>query len=436
MKKIILSTVAITTLALTGASADTGSDIAEMKAMMKQMSQRLAKVEAENKQLKAHKKSTHKKRSSSKHVVTSKKEQDKIASLEEKVEVLEKKYTKATPVFAKTSKLKFSGQHYLGFVSKKATGTSSTNNFEMRRNYLQVKAYLFDDPKSYLRVTLDETTGNGDNTLRFKYAYLYLNDVLPYTGVEVGQSHRPWLDYEEHQGWYHRAVDKTFTESKESADLTNSADMGVNFKTKTPYFTSELGLFNGEGYHSSDNGAGLSAEWRLTAAFLGNGDKKRHARKSTYFDASFWGQYNVKNALNNNQTYKIYGFHTVYNTPSFLVSAQYNIADNTNNIIANPVSNRMHHNGHGYSVNADYRFGEDYKYDLFARYDKWTAKDPANIVANANIEHFLYGVAWEQNKNVTWYLNGKHYNPKDGFNYAGSGKNKFDAFMLTAEINW
>ncbi len=346
------------------------------------------------------------------------------------------KFEKSVPVFAKTSKIKFSGQHYLGYVYKKVDGENATSNFEMRRNYLQVKAYLFEDPKSYLRVTLDETTGNGDNTIRIKYAYLYLNNVLPNTGVEIGQAHRPWLDYEEHQGWYHRAIDKTFTESKESADLTNSADMGVNFKTKTPYFTSEIGVFNGEGYHDHDYGEGLSAEWRLTAALFGNGKEKRHARKSTYFDASFWGQYNMENSKNDNETYKIYGFHAVYNQPSFLISAQYNIADNDNNIIDNKLKHRMHHNGHGYSVNADYRFGEGYAFDLFARYDHWTAEDPAGVQPDADIDHVLYGIAWEQNKNVTWYLNGKHYDPTDGVNYEGKEKKKFDAFMLTAEINW
>ena len=346
------------------------------------------------------------------------------------------KFEKSVPVFSKTSKLKFSGQHYLGYVYKNVNGESATNNFEMRRNYLQVKAYLFEEPKSYLRVTLDETTGNGDNTIRIKYAYLYLDNVLANTGVEFGQAHRPWLDYEEHQGWYHRAIDKTFTESKESADLTNSADMGVNFKTKTAFFTSELGVFNGEGYHDVEKGAGLSAEWRLTAALLGNGDKKRHARKSTYWDASFWGQYNVKNTKNNDKTYKIYGFHTVYNTPSFLLSAQYNIADNTNSLNANDLKNRMHHNGHGYSVNADYRIGTEYQYDLFARYDHWVAQDPAGVKADASIDHILYGIAWEQNKNVTWYLNGKHYDPVDGVNYAGAAKKKFDAVMLTTEVNW
>ncbi len=397
MKKILLSTVAVATLA----SASTSSELAALKAQMAQMAKKIAALEAKQ---------------SEGYTVSDIKAAPKLK--------------------AKASALKFSGQHYLGFVSKKAEGQSSTNNFEMRRNYVQVKAYLFDDPKSYMRFTLDETTGNGDNTLRIKYAYLYLDNVLPYTGVEVGQAHRPWLDYEEHQAWWHRAVDKTFTESKESADLTNSADVGVNFKTKTPYFTSEIGLYNGEGYHAADNGKGLSAEWRLTAAVLGNGDQKRHAHSTTYFDASFWGQFNKKNAKNDDETYKIYGFHAVYNQPSFLISAQYNIAKNDNTAAANPLKHRMHHNGKGYSVNADYRFGEEYQYDLFARYDHWKAEDPANLAPDATMEHYLYGIAWEQNKNVTWYLNGKHYDPKDGVNYEGNAKNKFDSLMLTTEINW
>ncbi len=341
-----------------------------------------------------------------------------------------------SPVFAKTSKLKFSGTHYLGFVSNSIQGAADTSTFEMRRNYLQVKAYLFDDPKSYMRVTLDETTGNGDNTLRIKYAYLYLDSVLPHTGVEFGQVHRPWLDYDEHQSWFHRAIDKTFTESRESADLTNSADMGVNFKTKTPYFSSEIGVFNGEGYHDANDGKGFSGEWRLTAAMLGNGDKKRHAKKTSYWDASFWGQYNAKNTKNNGKTYKIYGFQTVYNTPSFLISAQYNIARNDNDLNTNPLKNKMHHNGEGYSLNGDYRFGDNKQFDLFARYDHWKAKDPSSLVPDYTMTQALYGIAWEQNKNITWYLNGKSYNPEDGFNFKGEAKNKFTAIMLTAEINW
>lgn len=186
----------------------------------------------------------------------------------------------------------------------------------------------------------------------------------------------------------------------------------------------------------ADNGKGLSAEWRLTAAMLGNGDKKRKAKKSTYADASFWGQYNVNNAKNDDETYKIYGFHAVYNTPSYLISAQYNIADNDNDKATSPSTTRTHHNGEGFSVNGDYRFGDDLAFDLFARYDFWTAKDTVTPQTEYDMEHALYGIAWEQNKNLTWYLNGKYYNSKDGKNYSGTVTDSFNSAMLTAEINW
>ena len=332
------------------------------------------------------------------------------------------------PVKAKASKLQFSGTHYLGYVMKSAKGSVDTSKFELRRNYLQVKAYLFDDPKSYARVTLDNHTENGYQTMHAKYAYLYLNEVLPYTGVEVGIAHRPWLDYEEHQGWWYRSIDKTFVESKESADLTNSADFGFNFKTKTPYFTSEIGLFNGEGYHAAESENGISFEWRTTAALLGNGDVKRKQKKTTYWDVSFWGQYNMENSGNADESYTIGGLHTVYNTPSFLIAAHYMMGDND-------LANTIRRNGDGYSINGEFRFGADHEFALLGRYDRWTAENTTTKV-DYKMTHYLYGIAWEQNKNVTWILNGKHYDPKDGVKYDGSAAVKFNSAMVTAEVTW
>jgi len=44
------------------------------------------------------------------------------------------------------------------------------------------------------------TDSAGETNVRLKYAYLYLDNILPSTGVEFGQAHRPWIDYEEHSG--------------------------------------------------------------------------------------------------------------------------------------------------------------------------------------------------------------------------------------------
>ena len=345
--------------------------------------------------------------------------------------------TSDTPTYAKASKLKFSGVHYIGLTSKDLKDGDRTTNFEVRRNYLQVKAYLLEDPKSYFRVTLDtsyDAKHDGHADIYAKYMYLYLNDVLPSTGVEIGMAHRPWIDYEEHQSWLTRSVSKVFAESSEAGHLTNSADLGVNFKTKTPYFTSEVGLFNGEGYHGEneydddDNvtasiGKGLSTEWRFTAALLGNGKVHRKATKDTYFDASFYGQYNVENAKNDGKTYKIYGLHTVYNTPVYLVSGQYVVADSNQ-------EDTTDFNGKGFSINGEYRFGEEKEFSLVGRYDYWKNENTTTS-ATSEEKNYIYGAAYQQNKNVKWLVTGQTY-----YVVGTDDEKDYNSLMVTTEVHW
>jgi hypothetical protein len=150
MKMIALSAVVVSMLAATGAQADTASDIQEMKAMMKMMNQRLAKLEKENQTLKSQLKSSKTKTKSKRtthHARSSKpaKRVHRVAAVpapsQEQTD-LEKKFAKATVVKSKAPVLKFSGLHYLGFVGNSADymdgSTSSSTYFETRRNYLQV----------------------------------------------------------------------------------------------------------------------------------------------------------------------------------------------------------------------------------------------------------------------------------------------------------
>ena len=361
-----------------------------------------------------------------------------------------------TSVSAKASKLKFSGTHYLGYTYTDESSLSAadggpkaqvnTGNFEMRRNYVQVKAYFLEDPKSYARVTLDATySGDGHADVYVKYAYLYLNDVLPFTGVEFGMAHRPWVDYEEHQGWLMRSISKTFIEASESAHLTNSSGLGFNFKTKTDYFTSEIGIFNGEGSHGESKthsiGTGNSLEWRATVAAMGNGTKHRKATKDTYLDASFFGQYNVLNSENGEntgtaavpnmqaKTYSFYGAHAVYNMPNFLFSAQYIKADNDN-------KSSSQFNGDGFSVNTTGRFGSKKQYSIFGRFDRWHSENQLAIQTEQDTNNIIYGLAWEQNKNVKWLLSGQSFQALDHRNYKSAPVQNWNAGMLTAEVKW
>jgi hypothetical protein len=506
MKRIVLSAVAIGTLAISAVHADSASDIAEMKSMMMQMNQRLIKLEQENTQLRANQKkqgqevkqakvelakvkskpaavavavpktSTKKKKSITRTKVAT----SAPVAQPEQVDAMVEKYDKATPVFAKTSKLKFSGVNYLG-VRERLTegafpGTSKTNetHFESRRNYFQVKGYFFENPKSYIRLTLDTFKDNfdpdvaapdaklesdGSWLVRLKYAYVWLDniapDLLPGTGVEIGQSHRPWIDYEEHHSFYYRSISKTFLESKNASDLTNSADIGVNVKTALPYFSSEFGVYNGEGYHANHDGHGVSLEWRTTAHILGTGSTgKDHETKVTYWDASFFGQYNMNNDkyqftdLNGDTdgtTYQFFGLHTVYNQPSYLLAAQYvrSRIDEQGRPSHNNTDGWYKKNGEGYSLNATARFGQEYEYEVFGRYDRWEPKN-ANPYAAVGVpetlstDNFIYGIAWQQNKNLKWLLNGITYRPdqRDGLDYAGRQADNFTDIMLTTQVHW
>jgi hypothetical protein len=318
-------------------------------------------------------------------------------------------------VKSKASVLKFSGKHYLGFVSDNA-GADRTNAFETRRNYLQIKGYFAENPKDYFRITLDTFHNTKDDgkdkgswEVRLKYAYLYLDNVLPYTGVEIGQSHRPWIDYEEHHGWNYRSISKVFVEAHDGAHFTNSADLGVNFKTKTDYFSSELGIFNGEGYHGIEDGNGLSGEWRLTGHLLGTGKKHVH-KHDTYADVSFFGQYNTDYKAKDND-FVWYGLHAVYNQPEFLLSAQYVKASDGGEKVE----------GDGYSVNGEFRFSENW--NLLGRYDTFTLDKN-----DEEKERMLGGISYQYNKNVEFIANYL----KEEVDH----KTVTDAIMLSAEVNW
>ena len=356
--------------------------------------------------------------------------------------------SKKTPVHAKASKLKFSGLTYIGLTHNDYKTDSSTvdfkddkTNFEIRRAYFQLKAYLLDDPKSYYRITFDmHQNGEDDMVIRAKYAYLYLNNILPFTGVEVGLVHRPWHDYEEHNAWYYRNISKVLIEAKNGGDLSNSADFGFNFKSKTQYFDGEAGLFNGEGYHSDfnddeggDAGVGMSLEYRATLHILGVNGKDKQTKK-TYFDASIFGQYNQQHKASASGIAGEYddlvfnGLHTVYNQPNFLLSAQYIISNDT----ADNSTYVSKQAGSGYSVNGECRFGHDYDYRAIARYDSWIDKKVSSSDEKVDNAYIIGGV-WEQNSNVQWVAN---VTVTD--NETGSSREKYNgiAYMLTAEVKF
>jgi hypothetical protein len=355
MKKILLSTVAVATLATVSNAA---SELETLKAQMTQMMKKIESLESNQ--------------------AASAKKIDKLA--------------KYTHVKSKVPTLKFSGTHYLGFVNDDLKGE---NKFETRRNYFQVKAYM--NKHDYFRTTFDTYDENGDSKIRLKYVYLYLDNVLSNTGVEIGQAHTPWLDHESHTGWKYRIISKGYAEQMIGA---SSSDRGIDFKTKLENFSSEVGVFNGEGYHGEETNEEISFGWRLTAHLLGAGTKKAK-NKNTYANISYFGQKGAKTGyLDWN------GIHAVYNQPEFLIAAQYvDVSNSTDD--------------DGYSINGEYRFMP--QWNLIARYDNFDA-------ASVEKERTIAGVAYKYNKNVEFIANTLVEKNND--------IKETDALMLSAEINW
>ena len=399
----------------------------------------------------------------------------------------QKKYVN---VKSKAKTLEFSGTTYFGLTSARPATTTSVANgdqskyaddstgFELRRAYLQMKAYFND--KDYFRFTLDTTKELASATsyanTYFKYAYLYLDEVLPYTGVEVGIAHRPWIDYEEHNSWYHRSFNKVALEEKGTAteagvDLVNSADLGFNLKTKTEMFSSEIGIFNGEGYHADkeaanqENSEGLSAEWRLTGHIIGSGKKvgKNDLTKDTYLHVSTMGlisnnHKDDKLALNQAGTARdkseydrtFYGLHAVYNQPAFLIAAQYVTANDkarSQDIQAGAAvaaTSWVESDYDLWSVNAEVRPFTDWT--IIGRYDNYkiddTAKNGTAMNTSVEGEKYIAALMYKYSKNVNFIGSAKFIDEtytvaKSGSYAAGSdtGDSK-DVYMLTTEIKF
>ena len=350
-----------------------------------------------------------------------------------------------TTVKTKSNQLDFSMLAYIGFKNtdykgKNATAAGNVDkaDFEARRMYFQVKAHLLDDPKSYFRVTYDvfPAIRSGSTTDQYyagmvKYAYLYLNDILPFTGIEIGQAHTTLLDYEEGHSWAYRSIDNVFTEEANGPGLYASAGRGADIKTNTKWFSSEIGFYNGEGYHqdqvtSGNNGMGFDFEGRFTAHMLGTGTDYKTSH--TYWDVSLLLKHNVNSTTGTTDTTKradidAVGLHTVFNTKPLLVSAQYWSLPDT--LSGDDVSKKA---GSGYSANFDARLGENSQYHVFGRYDNWKPKKPSGTVERAQ-RTYIGGAAWDMNKNVQWVAN---VIVKD--NEAGTANS--NNYMITAQVSF
>ncbi|MCG2831430.1 MAG: hypothetical protein L6302_10295 [Desulfobacteraceae bacterium] len=188
--------------------------------------------------------------------------------------------------------LEFGVKAYVDYSagSKLSSGNrESYNEFGLTRGYITVKKKI--KPWFSVRATVDakhETAGDTSAKLyesfvtRFKYYYAQFNwpdlGFLTNNKTELGMGHMPWLDFQEHINPY-RCQGTMF---QERFGGFNSADLGVSLigyfggemdeeyqKKVSKYYPGRyggyhVGVYNGGGYHSSENNNNKVVEYRLT----------------------------------------------------------------------------------------------------------------------------------------------------------------------------
>ena len=324
------------------------------------------------------------------------------------------------------AELKISGKAYIhyDYTSNSPSSTDrEKGEFKVNRAYIDIRKYFDKSGKDYFRIVADiYTDTNGSNNFRLKYAYLNWK-INPLLQTEIGLVHRPWIDWEEHHAWFHRFVDKTFIEDSDGAHLVVSADYGIAFKGNYKKASYLFGVYNGEGYHGTedDKHFGKAVAGRVAYDFTKNLFGALHV---AYISN------NYDNETDTTIVHPLVGFKNQY----FLVAAQY-IWDNEDPEQGSSYTNK------GYAINGDIYLKPviGKPITLFGRYGKWNFDSDVQSSTDytkADRWQFLAGVQYDWNKYVETALAFKHVHYDISSSATQTGKNNKDIFMAAMQVKW
>ncbi len=176
--------------------------------------------------------------------------------------------------------LSIHGTVFISYMVMKQ-GDAKSNRFDLKRGYFDVQKTL--TPYLAARYTTDITRlGSGDWETRIKYLYgkftFDAGSFLTQPGVEFGQGHVPYHDFWEAVNGY-RLEGTMFLERN---DVVNSADVGAVFFSNFGgemssgyqkdvdghyagrYGSTQIGVYNGAGYHGKEANDNKPVEARVT----------------------------------------------------------------------------------------------------------------------------------------------------------------------------
>jgi hypothetical protein len=316
-----------------------------------------------------------------------------------------------------------------------AGGTTDISRFNVKRGYIDIRKPITD----YLsfRITPDvHQDDSGDWKVRIKYLHAKFtadgNEIIGKPYAEVGISHVPSLDFEQHINLF-RMQGHMFMER---IGLLNSADLGLlvggNFGAELPedyrdnvnssyagrWGSFQLGVFNGGGYHGNANNNTMALEGRLTLRPLPNVAPGLQVSvmgingKGNTADAPDWNVLNGMVSFESrylNATGQYYG--GAGNQKGTAVDANGNSLDQS-----------------GYSAFAELRMPEHREYSLFSRFDRFDTD--VNDATSDITQRFIIGVAWQFYKGNYWVVN------YDGLQHSLTGVSTEYSIEVTLQMKY
>lgn len=158
--------------------------------------------------------------------------------VQEKDEQERKESAETAAKTAKASKagnFKFESELYLNTTARQVdsttagvTTTTKTSGLNVDRVYLTAKYNFNDDWMARVTTDVGNETGKLGHAQNVYLKYAYVEGKLAGDAavLRLGQSHTPWIDYEEHL-WDHRYVAKTMIDQY---GFDDSSDLGVGLK--------------------------------------------------------------------------------------------------------------------------------------------------------------------------------------------------------------
>jgi hypothetical protein len=285
---------------------------------------------------------------------------------------------------------------------------SNFNEFRLTRGYLTVKKEIL--PWMQTRITIDtHQDDTGDYKERLKYLYVELRppDLGFFTSMksEIGMGHIPWLDFQEHINPYRCQG----TMAIERAGVFNSADVGVSLrgyldgkledaeeKTGSHYYNGRygswhLGIYNGSGYHASEENNNKVFEGRFTLRPLPDVIPGLQLSYS-----NIYGEGNDKdNPARDWPDYVVNMGYLSYENPWVILTSQYFTTE------GNAKGTWVDARGHALETEGYSFFGNlklpvlDRKLSLFGRYDHFNQDNDGKIGNQADYDMCIGGLAYD-----------------------------------------